>query len=864
MKVCSNCSRFLEFFVTIALLLSCQLVFAQKQEEEQRQEQKQEIVSPVIIEATSPILHLNPEERIIQENINRRMESLKIDEQVDVFGASYFEIRNITDTQRLSRTGFITPDYRLGPGDELSIYITGIQDKTMQLKVSNHGTVSIPEFGPVFVWGKTLLEVSSTLDETIQSLYRNVDVEVDILKPRIIEAYITGEVGRPGAYQLTALSTLMDLLYMCGGPTKQGSFRQVHVTRSMARTPDMMEDGDATGSTVERIVVDLYDILVEGAEQSNPPLKPGDRIVVPPVGPTVEVKGDVRRPRQYEFVGDLTMEKLIELAGGPLPGANISQIKIRRKTDLGFTDLIEVDYTRKEGKSFSIADGDEVLVYPSIRVLQGFVCISGNVWHPGQYTLHDGLKLSELIEKAGGCLPGTYRERVDILRFISTDNRELIRVPLAESFLPKAEDDLPLEQWDVVRVYAETDVEPLPIATVEGEITNPGLYPIRENMRIQDLIVAAGGLTYRANTRRAELLRIAEDEQTVKLEVDLSEIRSNPNSPDNLPVQADDKLIILQREDMYSLNEVTIEGEVNQPGKFKIAQGETLSNLILKAGGLTNDAYLLKAELTRYQDGGGAKVIPIKLRDVLEEVSAESRIVLQDFDRIRIYKDPAGMQTIVVNATGEVEVPGMYTLLKGARLSEALERAGGIRPEGYKYGLVLVRESLRQTEDALVEELQQAQERELLRLQSALVESAVTSDEKQLQLRAVEMRKRIITLLGERRIEGRFIFDPDQDDPALEDADTITVPTMPWSVMIIGAVYGSGSIIYKEGASAEDYLQKVGGMTPYADQEQVYVIKPNGEIKRGKDQLDPIMPGDIIVVPPKLEVGVLAEVGKNN
>jgi len=800
------------------------------------------------------ILHMDPYEKLFQQAIDRRLDELRIEEEVEVFGISYFAMRNVATTGGFVRTRFITPDYRLGPGDEIVVNLTGVQDQTLRLLVSNFGTVSIPEYGPVFVWGKTLVEVSARLREIIQSLYRNINVEVDISKPRAIGVYITGEVVKPGAYQLTGISTVLDLLYLCGGPTQRGSFRQIVVSRMSKFQPAEARVREVSPQAVEKIVVDLYDIFLKGTEETNVILQLGDRIVVPPVGPTVALKGAVKRPSRYEFVADLTLEELIALGGGFLPGANTSRIMIRRKNKFGFVKFLEVDFNQEaEGKSFAIADGDEVLVSPGVEFLQAVVVISGNVSYPGQYAFTEGMKLSELIEKAGGCLPGTYRERVNILRFVSFDRREVIQASLAENLLPEADTDIALEQWDIVKVYTETDIEPLPVGAVEGEITNPGLYPIRENMRVQDLIVAAGGLTHLANARRAELLRITEDEQTIKLEVDLAQIRSDPSGPANFPIQNDDKLIILKREDMYALNEVIIKGEVNQPGKYKIAQGESLRSLILKAGGLTGNAYLLTAELTRYGDDGKVEVLQVELDKCLNDPGKQERIVLQNRDHIRIYWDPMRMKTITVNIAGQVEIPGTYTLLKGARLSEALRRAGGIRPEGYKYGIIMVRKSLQQIEKAVIGEIQQAQERELLRLQAALVESAVTNDEKQLQLRIAEMRKRIITLLGERRIQGRFIFDPNTDDPVLEDGDTITVPILPRWVMIVGAVYGSGSLIYKEGTSAEEYIQKVGGVTPYANEDQIYVIKPNGVVKQGRDRLDPITPGDVIIIPPKLE-----------
>ena len=167
--------------------------------------------------------------------------------------------------------------------------------------------------------------------------------------------------------------------------------------------------------------------------------------------------------------------------------------------------------------------------------------------------------------------------------------------------------------------------------------------------------------------------------------------------------------------------------------------------------------------------------------------------------------------------------------------------------------MILQRESIKSQESFIREELQKSQERELLRMQEQLVESAITNEDKQMQLRILDMRQRILSITGKQHIDGRFMFDPSKDDPILEDGDQITVPTLPKSVLIVGAVYGAGAVIYDSDSTYEEYIKRVGGITPYADEKQIYIIKPNGYVERKNESSNPILRGDIIVIPPRVD-----------
>jgi polysaccharide export outer membrane protein len=687
----------------------------------------------------------------------------------EVFGASYFSSRGSTDIRDFAISEVISPEYQLGPGDEVVIRMMGASNEEFRTNVSIRGTLSIPRMAPIFVMGMPLMEAEVLVREKLEDTYKNVHIEMDIASLRTFNVYVTGEVQTPGSYTVTGTSTLIDLMYMCGGPTSNGSYRNIIVNRISKE-----QIGTAENYPIrlkERTIVDLYDYFIGGDQGVDLLLEPGDSIIVPPAGSMVSIVGAVKRPYEYEMKGLMNLLALVELCGGFQPDALQKRIQVRRKDENSQVVNLEVDFSTEEGKEFLLQDGDNVLV------------------------LNPNTEVSFLAEQ------GMY----------------------------------------------------LPVARVEGEVNAPGAYLFSEGETIFNLILKAKGLTANAFRHQAELVRMDEEGNLSHQTINLYGILESATSEFNLPLQDGDVLTILHSSALDSVWYAQVSGEVNQPITCQIVKGMRVKDLIMKAQGVKNQAYLLYAELTRYKDGKIKEVIPVNLDSLLYSDSSESNILLENYDHLRVYADPHKHHSIEVNIQGEVVLPGTFSLTPDTRLSDALNQCGGIRPDGYKEGIILVRPSLRNLESDILDELQRSQEKDFLDYQAALVESAVTDTEKQLQLKALELRRKIISLIGERRIPGRFIFDPAQDDPILQDGDMITIPTRPHSVLVVGAVYGSGSVIFREGASAEDYLDNVGGLMPTADADRVYIIKPNGFVEQMSNAKSPIIPGDVIVVPPRVE-----------
>jgi len=717
---------------------------------------QQETATPPTIKINHEIVLKNLEDKEIElkNMFDQRKQILSIKEREKVFGIGFFDIVNVTNVHAIVHSRPITDEYRLGRGDELIIRITGMRDERLTLKIDERGSIPLPSSSP-FILGKTITEAQQIIRNNLLQIYKNINVETEISKLGQFGVYVVGEAKNQGIFSVAGNFTIMDLMYLCGGPSAAGSFRNITLAR--------VDMGPQENEVREKsFTIDLYNMIMHGDMKQNYYLRPGDVVIIPPVGKTVGVYGEVKRPARYEYVNDLTIEQALEFAGGFTPKAQQERLNIQRLGKDNQITLLRVDFTDPAQRAQPVQDGDVILAFPRSPIVGDSVSIIGNVVLPGDYALVPGMKLSDLLKKAGGVLPGTYKGNVEILRFVSDMRRKVISVTLEDDFMPNKENDIPLVQWDIVKIFKEEDIQENPVVAIAGEAVDPGYYVLRDNMRISNLISAASGVSHRA--------------------------------------------------------------------------------------------YLNSADLIRTDASGQVRVIPVNLGEILRNANSQENALLQNLDVLRIHSLPDKMAGITVEVQGRVKVPGAYFLPQNATLKEAIARAGGYREDAFEAGIILTRPSLMEAEDTFRRSLQEEQEMELLRLQAALAESAAVDDQQKMILRAQEFRKRILAILSNKIVQGRVIFENGQDDPVLKDGDRVVVPSKPETVMVLGAVYNSGSLIYQKSATLQDYLNKVGGLTPFADESQIHVFRPNGMVKKADGNDMEIGLGEIIVVPPRLEV----------
>jgi protein involved in polysaccharide export with SLBB domain len=302
------------------------------------------------------------------------------------------------------------PDYVLGTGDGISINLSGSVSRTITKTIDREGRIALPEAGTVVLAGRTVVQAQELIQKLLGTQLRNVKADVSLTRLRTVRIYVVGDVERPGTYDISALSTPLNALYLAGGPTNRGSLRSVRVYRR------------------ERLVgeVDLYELLLEGVRSGMEHLEAGDTVLVPPVGPQVTVAGMVRRPAIYELGKEKELAEVLQIAGGVLVSANLRQISVERieaherrvmlKVDLPAASDNETVNTAQSG--FRVQDGDYVTISPILPYSDQTVYLDGHVFRPGKYPYHTGMQMAELIRSYQDLLPEP-SDRAEIIRLVA-------------------------------------------------------------------------------------------------------------------------------------------------------------------------------------------------------------------------------------------------------------------------------------------------------------------------------------------------------------------------------------------------------------------------------------------------------------
>ncbi len=625
--------------------------------------------------------------------------------------------------------GPVDENYRLGPGDELVLILTGEVEQAHILDVTREGFIVIPKTGQLYVANLTMGQLESQLYDRLGKVYSGVRrspnartrFQVSLAKLRKIQVYVAGDVVRPGAYQISAAGTVLNALYAAGGPTTNGSFRRVDVRRG--------------GQLVDS--VDVYDYLTRGINPSGVRLQAGDVVFVPVHGALAKVAGKVKRPAVYELRPEETLRDLLRYAGGFDPGAAQARVTIHRvlpPASRGATGLARVviavgadQFVNGEAPEVPMAPGDSVTVHEVAQRLRS-VTVRGNVWVEGEVGHTPGMRLSEAIRLAGGPKPDVYLGRILITRVRDDSSMVQLRSAFRDS-TGAVTDDLVLEEEDEVRVFSRANFRPERSVAVVGAVRKPGRFPYREGMTVRDAVLLAEGLTPDAWLQEAEIARLAQDSTpgalatTVRVPLDSTYLFGRrPGDtyagPPGLDAPADgspetvlqpyDNLLIMRQPGWELQRSVAITGQVRYPGRYSLlTKTDKVSDLLARAGGLTSEAYPEGVQFFRsYTAGrptGGDPMSPllatprpyvspsgrelagrdsvrrsvpervgIDLPRVLKDSSFRDNIVLVGGDSIYIPEfDP------VVMVRGSVNSPGAVAYEPGKNLDWYVDRAGG-------------------------------------------------------------------------------------------------------------------------------------------------------------------------------------------
>jgi protein involved in polysaccharide export with SLBB domain len=511
------------------------------------------------------------------------------------FGSDAFLSRGMGSKATSSFDLPVGPDYILGPGDSLNIDVWGGLSQRFTRNVDREGRISLPESGPVVVAGLSLERAQKSIEDALAPQFKNARVEVSVARLKTVRIYVVGDVQRPGAYDVSSLSTPLNALYAAGGPTAVGSLRIVRHYRGK----QMIRE------------VDLYDFLLHGVRSDTERLEPGDTILVPPVGTQVTVSGMVRRPAIYELYGETKLPEVLDLAGGLLVAAAMREIKVERIE--AHENRITLSVHVPEGgaepalrasiESFKVQDGDRVVVAPILPYSERTIYVDGHVIRPGKVPYRDNMSLNDVIRSYQDLLPEP-ADRAEIIRLRPPDYRpETIDFSLSEVLI--GNDPIQLQVFDTIRIFGRYEIDP-PKVAVQGEVVRPGYYPLPEGLTAAQLVRMAGGFKRSALLESADLTSydIVHGEKIVSRRTSLNigrAVKDKDSSADAL-LKPGDVLTIHQLSGWNDIGaSVTVKGEVMYSGMYGIQDGERLSSVLKRAGGFRPGAYPTGAVLLRNQ-----------------------------------------------------------------------------------------------------------------------------------------------------------------------------------------------------------------------------------------------------------------------
>lgn len=586
-----------------------------------------------------------------------------------IFGASFF--RNSSNTFEPNLRIATPANYILGPEDEMIVDIYGNSVDNFKLKVSPEGTVKILNLAPVYVNGLTMEQAEAKILSRLRQAYSGLNrpgsgtyFSLTLGSVRSIRVMITGEVVQPGTYTVSSLATAFNALYQSGGPTRNGSYRNIEVIRN---------------NVVVR-KIDLYRFLIDADLKDNIALRDQDIILIRPYKKRVQLLGEVKREGIFEAVDGESIADLIKYAGGYTPEAVTSTLNYQRNTG---TNYIIGTVQEAEVSTFKPENGDIVTVNEILDAISNKVEVIGAVTRPGTYALEDRCNtVLELIESAQGIGPRAFLNRATLERSSGTSQTGILAIDL-EKLISKQIEDIPLLPGDVLTIKSIDDLKEGTYLTISGSVINPGYFFYYKDITVSDLVFQAGGFMEEGIPYRIEVSRRIKndttgvpDSQNVKI--------FTLNIEDNLKLNPEDQkfklmpydVVMIRKSPRYEVQKtVTVLGEVGFPGTYTILNNfERVSDLIPKVGGLKSDANLSGARFYRY-----GELIAVDLKAVQKSPDLASNLLLLDHDSLFI---PRNTETVRIN--GGVFNPSVMNFDSRFSYKEYISQAGGYTERAWK------------------------------------------------------------------------------------------------------------------------------------------------------------------------------------
>lgn len=631
-----------------------------------------------------------------------------------IFGADIFRGKNSSFEPNLK---LATPvNYVLGPDDQININVYGNSVANWKLTISPEGNINIPGIGVLNVGGKTIENATAAIKSRLASnnyaIGRGTNVAVTLGDIRSIKVIMVGQVQKPGTYSLSSLATVFNALYVAGGPSENGTMRQIEVIRN------------------NRIIrrLDVYDFLLKGSQKDNITLQDQDIIRVPTYRTRVELLGEIKVPALFEVLPGESLQNVLNYAGGFTDSAYTARIVVTQINgqQRRLTDVVEADYS-----NYIPLRGDRFTIQSILNRFENRVIISGAVFRPGQYELSEKMTLLQLINKAAGLKEDAF-QRGTITRLNADNSKQLLSFNLKDITTNKS--SITLQREDSVSITSTFDLRDKYTVSINGAVRHPGVFAYADSMQVEDLIIQSGGFAEGASNTRIEVARRINNANpdsvnskvanVFSASVD-SQLRSGKIS---FLLQPYDIVSIYSQPGFEKQRTVRVEGEVLYPGTYTIrTKNEKISDLLARAGGATASADIegaslkrdnisilgidrnrtdtteiakdRKEKLTRLSKNFNKtdslqnkenlqprnNYVGIDLPAILKSPKSKIDLLIEDGDVLRIPK-----QQQIVRINGEVLYPSAVIYSQGKSFKDYVLNAGGFSPNALKKGAYIV------------------------------------------------------------------------------------------------------------------------------------------------------------------------------
>ena len=667
-------------------------------------------------------------------------------------------------------------NYEVGTNDVLKLVVYGVQEYSADLDVSKEGTVLIENVGRIKVAGLSIeaatTRIKQQMGNTAYPSLRSGESKMALTvgDTRTIQVTIIG-AQRSGNYNVSSLSNVLSALTMAGGPSEIGSYRAIELIRD--------------NKVVKTF--DLYAFMQNGDQSQNMGLKDRDVIKVPPYKGRIEIKGQVKRPGIFELNATENFKQFLQYAGGFDDTAYTAWVKVIQKND---KEKAVKDLAQNQFTSYQPQGGDIIQVSKILDRFQNRVKLTGAVFRPDVYELTEGMRISDLVQRADGLREDAFIGRAQLIRLKPNLLKELVTINLSKALQKDPNENIFLQREDELYINSIVDLRDSLTVDLLGEVRSQGRFNYVDSMTVKDLILMAGGFNYAANKQIevARLIqygdRVTNNQVATILKTEVNGDLSFNAGQENFVLQPMDVVTITKKVGYTNPEIVSISGQVQNVGKYTLStRVERVSDIVKRAGGLIGEAY-----------GEGAYIKRSRYQiDTLK--SDESKTSIEEAYNKKF------------KAQQEAEKQNLNALLNGNNSGQTNMADVNIK-----------KKNLKDTLDLLFKEL----------------------NEDTYQI-AIDINK-IMEKPGS------------ELDLVLRDKDEIMIPKTDNRVKISGGVLRPTNIVYRDGLTIGECISAAGGISEYAKRGRAYVVYANGKSARTKHfglfRLNPsIKPGSEIVLP---------------